>query len=527
MEPKFLMGNEAVALGALHAGAARGVGYPGTPSSEILDVFNKLGGSAEWSPNEKVAAEVALGVSFAGVRAFATMKHVGLNVAADVLFTCAYSGVDGALVFVVADDPGLASSQNEQDTRRYAVAAGVPLLEPSDSQEAYEFTRLAFEVSERWRIPVILKLTTRVCHSGTIVTPRAADTDLASAHFERNIPYHVMVPGHARPAHRRLRQKLAEIAEWNETEGPNQSIEGASDLGILVSGIAYQHAREAAPQASFFKVGMSYPLPMRAMLDFSASVKRALVIEENDPYMADAVRAAGGMIESAPEMYRFGELDVGRVKRILANDSSPEVVPPRGKTPQLCGGCPHRLTFEILKKHNCIVAGDIGCYTLAALQPLAAMDTQICMGASVGVGLGLRHVLPRDEAKRVVSVIGDSTFVHSGLTGLAEMSYNVPPTGHVLLILDNATTAMTGQQEHPGTGRLLDQSPTNRLDYETIARAMNIPNIGTFDPVKVPEAFEAALLEALEKDELSVLIVRRPCILAVARKGVKPASTQG
>lgn len=527
MERKFLMGNEAVALGAFHAGAARGAGYPGTPSSEILDVFNQFGGKAEWSPNEKVAAEVALGVSFAGVRAFTTMKHVGLNVAADVLFTAAYSGVDGALVFVVADDPGLASSQNEQDTRRYAVAAGVPLLEPSDSQEAYEFTRLAFEISERWGIPVLLKLTTRVCHSGTIVTPRAADTQLPAAHFERNIPYHVMVPGHARPAHRRLRQKLAEIARWNETEGPNQKTEGSADLGILVSGVAYQHAREAAPDASFCKIGMSYPLPMQLMLKFCASVKRAVVIEENDPYMADAVRAAGGSIESAPEMYRFGEMDVQRVKRILAHDTSPEPVPPRGKPPQLCAGCPHTVTFELLKKHNCIVAGDIGCYTLAALQPLAAMDTQICMGASLGVGVGLRHVLPREEAKRVVSVIGDSTFVHSGLTGLAEMTYNVPPTGHVLLILDNSTTAMTGQQEHPGTGRLLDHSPANRLDYETVARAMNVPNVGTFDPVGQYAEFEAALVDALKKDELTVLIVRRPCILAVVRKGVRPASAEG
>ncbi|MCU0857475.1 MAG: thiamine pyrophosphate-dependent enzyme [Pontiellaceae bacterium] len=527
MGRKFLMGNEAVALGALHAGAARGIGYPGTPSSEILDVYNQLGGKAEWAPNEKVAAEVALGVSFAGVRAFTTMKHVGLNVAADVLFTAAYSGVDGALVFVVADDPGLASSQDEQDSRRYAVAAGVPLFEPSDSQEAYDYTRLAFEVSERWKIPVLLKLTTRVCHSGTIVMPRAPDTGLAAAHFVRNIPYRVMVPGHARPAHRRLRQKLAEIAEWNETDGPNQEIEGSRDLGILVSGVAYQHAREAASDASFFKVGMSYPLPMRKMLNFIESVKRAVVIEENDPVMADAVRAAGGTIESAPEMYRFGELNVSRVKRILAGDVTPEAVPPRGKPPQLCAGCPHGITFDLLKKYNCIVAGDIGCYTLAALPPLSSMDTQICMGASLGTGLGLRHVLPREEAKRVVSVIGDSTFVHSGLTGLAEMTYNVPPTGHVLLILDNTTTAMTGQQEHPGTGRLLDHSPANQLDYEKIARAMNVPNVGTFDPIRQPAEFEAALVEALAKDELTVLIVRRPCILAVARKGVKPATTEG
>jgi indolepyruvate ferredoxin oxidoreductase alpha subunit len=516
------MGNEAVALGAYHAGAFRGTGYPGTPSSEILEFFSGFGGAAEWAPNEKVAAEVALGVAFAKVRAFVTMKHVGLNVAADVLFTAAYSGVDGALVFVVADDPGLASSQNEQDSRRYAVAAGVPLLEPSDSQEAYDFTRLAFEVSERWKMPVILRLTTRVCHSGTSVTPREPDAAPPAAHFERNIPYRVMIPGHARSAHRRLRQKLSEIASWNEREGPNLRVDGTTELGLLVSGVAYQHAREAAPGASFFKVGMTCPPPMRAMLAFAASVKRAVVIEENDPYLADAVRAAGGRVESAPEMYRFGELDVARVRRILSGDTSPEPAVPRGKPPQLCAGCPHTLTFELLKRHNCIVAGDIGCYTLGALEPLSAMDTQICMGAAIGVGLGLRHALPREEAKRVVSVIGDSTFVHSGLTGLAEMAYNVPPTGHVLLILDNSTTAMTGQQEHPGTGRLLDHTPTNCLDYARVAAAMNIPNVGVFDPIAAPDDFESALLRALEKDELTVLIVRRPCILAVARKGVKP-----
>jgi len=523
MQRKFLMGNEAVALGALHAGVARGVGYPGTPSSEILDVFSKLGGAAEWAPNEKVAAEVALGVSFGGVRALVTMKHVGLNVAADVLFTCAYSGVDGALVYAVADDPGLASSQDEQDTRRYAVAAGVPLLEPSDSQEAYEFTRLAFDISQRWKIPVILKLTTRVCHSGTVVVPTEPVTDLPTAHFERNIPYHVMVPGHARPAHRRLREKLSQIAQWNETEGPNQHVEGSSDkLGIIVSGVAYQHAREAAPEASFFRVGMSHPLPIEGIRQFVDSVDRAVVIEENDPYMAEAIRAAGINVDSAPEMYRFGELNVDRVKRILSGDTSPEPAPAKGKPPQLCKGCPHRRTFHILKKHNCIVAGDIGCYTLAALQPIAAMDSQICMGASIGVGLGLRHVLSREEAKRVVSVIGDSTFVHSGLTGLAEMAYNVPETGHVLLILDNATTAMTGQQEHPGTGRTLDHQPTNQLDYEKVARAMNIPNVATFDPIKQPDQFEHALVEALAKDELTVIVVQRPCLLTAKHKTSKP-----
>jgi len=518
MERLLLSGNEAVARGARDVGVARGVGYPGTPSSEILEVFHRLGGAAAWAPNEKVAAEVALGVAFARARALVTMKHVGLNVAADVLFTSAYSGVDGALVLAVADDPGLASSQNEQDTRRYAVAAGVPLLEPSDSQEAYDFTRLAFELSERWHVPVILRLTTRICHSSTVVCCDAPAVPPPAPVFVRNIPQRVMVPGHARAAHQRLRQKLSELAAWNEVSGPNRRWPGSSELGIIASGVAVQYAREAAPDAAIFQVGLSHPLPIQAIRDFVASVSRAVVIEENDPCMADAIRAAGLTIDSAPAMYRQGELTVGRVRRILAGDASAGPGPAARRPPQLCQGCPHRRVFEILKKHDCIVAGDIGCYTLAALPPLSAMDIQICMGASIGVGLGLRHVLPREQAMRVVSVIGDSTFVHSGLTGLAEMAYNVPDTGHVLLILDNATTAMTGRQQHPGTGYRLDQTPTNRLDYVALARAMNIANVAQFDPVRETDALEQALVEALQKAELTVLVARRPCILIPAGK---------
>lgn len=512
------MGNEAVALGAFHAGAFRGTGYPGTPSSEIIEYFNTLGGKAEWAPNEKVAAEVALGVAFAGSLAFVTMKHVGLNVAADLLFTATYSGVDGALVFVIADDPGMASSQNEQDTRRYAIASGAPLLEPSDSQEAYDFTRLAFKISSRWKIPVILRLTTRVCHSGGIVQPRKPEKELPQAHFERNIPYRVMIPGHARVAHIRLRKKLSEISVWNESEGPNEEIIGSKSLGIIASGVAWQHAREAAPDASFLKIGMSHPLPIKKILNFISSLQRVVVIEENDPVLAESIRAAGGKIESAPEIYRHGELNVNRVKKILAKDNSPEPEIKKGRAPQLCNACPHRTVFEILKERDCIVAGDIGCYTLAALPPLSAMDSQICMGASIGVGLGLRHALPREQAKRVVSVIGDSTFIHSGMTGLAEMTYNTPETGHVLLILDNSTTAMTGLQEHPGTGKLLDHSPApNRIDYAKIAEALNVKNVLSFDPVSEREAFEKALDDALSRDDTTVIVVKRPCILALAR----------
>ncbi len=517
MDKLFLMGNEAIALGAKDAGVARGVGYPGTPSSEILDFYNKHGGKAQWSPNEKVAAEVALGVSFSGARSFVTMKHVGLNVASDVLFTCAYSGVDGALVFIVADDPGMASSQNEQDTRRYAVAAGVPLLEPADSQEAYDFTRLAFEISEKWKIPVILRVTTRVCHSGATVELREATPALVP-NYVKNAATHVMVPGHARPAHVRLRTKLAEIQEWNTKEGPNKVIKGTKNLGLIANGVAYQFAREADPEANVFKVGMSYPLPMDKILEFTKNNETNMVIEEGDAYIADSVLSAGANVTRAPFRFRYGELNVNRVRAMIAQDNSEEFVPPRGIPPKLCLGCPHISTFEVLKEMNCIVSGDIGCYTLAVMPPLAAMDTQICMGASIGVGLGLRYSLPEADARRVVSVIGDSTFVHSGLTGLAEMQYNTPETGHVLLILDNSTTAMTGQQEHPGTGKHLDKTPASKLEYETVVKSMNIKNVFTLDPLKDKEEYKAKLQEALAKNELTVFIMKRPCILAMAKQ---------
>ena len=449
LERVLLSGDEAVALAAWHAGVALGTGYPGTPSTEILERFSELGGQAQWAPNEKVALEVALGAAFAGARAIATMKHVGLNVAADPLFTATYTGVTGALIVVSADDPGMASSQNEQDNRHYAVAAGVPMLEPSDSQEAYDLTLQAVEISERWKIPVLLRLTTRVCHSKTIVRPRAANAPPPTPNFERDIRGRVMIPAYARPAGRRLRQKLSEIQAWNETCPLNRVVEGDESLGIITSGISYMHVREAVPQASVLKLSFTYPLPLEKIRAFAAGVNRCLVIEEGDPYLADAIRAAGVKVESKPDMYRFGELNVPRVKRILAGDTSTEPAPVPGKPPQLCPGCSHRYVFEALHDLDCIVAGDIGCYTLGVLPPFEAMDSCVCMGASIGVGLGLRHVLPPEQARRVVSVIGDSTFVHGGITGLVEMVYNPPPTGHVLLILDNSTTAMTGHQEHP------------------------------------------------------------------------------
>jgi indolepyruvate ferredoxin oxidoreductase alpha subunit len=535
MDRQLLSGDEAVALAALHAGVALGTGYPGTPSTEILERFSELGGRAQWAPNEKVALEVGLGAAFGNARTLVTMKHVGLNVAADPLFTSAYTGVNGALIVVTADDPGMSSSQNEQDNRRYAVAAALPMIEPADSQEAYDFFFASVEMSERWNIPVLYRMTTRVCHSKSVVVAgstdgRAAGEGAASAHaphFEHDISARVMIPANARPAHRRLRAKLAEIATWGESDEaaalnrvePGSGGHGTGtrhSLGIIASGVSCLHAAEAAPGAPILKIGLVNPLPVERARAFVASVDRVVVVEEGDPVIADSLRAAGIALESKAEMYRFGELDVARVRRILAGDTSPEPAPARGKPPELCPACPYHTVYGTLRKHDCIVAGDIGCYTLGVLPPYQAMDTCVAMGASIGVGLGLRHVLPPDEARRVVSVIGDSTFVHSGISGLVEMAYNPPATGHVVLILDNGTTAMTGQQEHAGTGRTLDHLPTNKLSIEAVASAVGIGSVTVIDPYADPEGFERLLLERLAAPELSVIVARRPCVLAAA-----------
>ncbi|HEY3329097.1 MAG TPA: thiamine pyrophosphate-dependent enzyme [Capsulimonadaceae bacterium] len=513
----FLSGDEAVALAARHAGVALMTGYPGTPSTEIVESFVQLGGKGQWAPNEKVAFEVAIGASFGNARTMVTMKHVGLNVAADPLFTAAYAEVAGGLVVVSADDPGMASSQNEQDNRHYAVAAAVPMLEPADSQEAYEFTLLAFAISERWRVPVMLRMTTRVCHAKTVVYADKTQPERIAAFYERDIAHRVMIPANAKPAHRRLRAKLAEMTAWNEAEGPNKVIDVDKSLGIICSGISFMHVREAAPDATVLKLGMSYPLPFDTIRQFAESVDRCVVIEEGDPWLIESLRAVGVTAESKPDMYRFGELNVERVRRILSGDVSPEFVPPRGKPPELCPACPHRTVYTVLTKLNCIVQGDIGCYSLGALPPFEGMESLICMGASIGMGLGLRHVLPADEASRVVSVIGDSTFVHSGITGLVEMVYNPPPTGHVVLILDNGTTAMTGMQEHPATGRKIDHQPTGKVILEDVARAIGIRRVHVIDPTRDQAGLESLLTECLASRELAVIICRKPCVLAAGK----------
>lgn len=518
----LLSGNEAIALAAKESGVSLGTGYPGTPSTEILEELSRLGGSAQWAPNEKVALELGIGVSFAGCRALVTMKHVGLNVAADPFFAVAYTGVIGGLVVVSADDPGMASSQNEQDNRRYAVAAGVPMIEPADAQEAYLFTKRGFEISEQWKLPVLIRTTTRVSHSYAVVVSEGSIYRPPVPQFQRDIQSRVMIPANARLAHRRLRAKLDQIQQWLETEQSQMWlwIRGSQQLGLITSGVSYLHVREAYPEASVLKLHMTYPLPFNLIRQFRATVERCVVVEEGDPYLVEQIRAAEIPVEGKPEAYRFGELDVDRVRALVEGRPEDGEKTTSARMPRLCDGCPYRLVFEDLRDLGCIVTGDIGCYTLGALPPFEAMDTCLCMGSSIGIGLGLRHVLPPQQAKKVVSVLGDSTFFHSGLPGLVEMVYNPPPTGHVVLVLDNCTTAMTGHQEHPGTGRRLNGEPTKRVSIEQVSRAIGLDEVYTVEPRAGSDEFRKLLQASLDSGKLVLIVARRPCLLAARKRKI-------
>ena len=511
---QLLSGDEAIAWAAVDAGLALGTGYPGTPSTEILEEIEKLGGRAQWAPNEKVALEVGIGAAAAGGRTIVTMKHVGLNVAADPLFTVTQMDLAGALVIVSADDPGMASSQNEQDNRRYAVAAQVPMFEPSDAQEAYEFTLKAIELSELWHVAVMLRVTTRVCHSKTVVERAGVKIPLARTPVYVRDATRVMMPGNARAGHVKIRRKLEEMAQWNELHGPAEIIQGSRSLGVITSGISYQHVREAAPEASVLKIGMTHPLPIETIRRFAAGVDRLIAVEEGDPYLFEQCRIAGIKIDPAPSIYRFGELNVERVRRLLSGDDSPEANPVPGKAPALCPGCPHRNVYQVLSDMQCSVAGDIGCYSLGALAPYNANDILVCMGASIGVALGMRHIMPEAEARKVVSILGDSTFLHSGMTGIAEMVYNPPPTGHVVVVVDNGTTAMTGLQENPATGRQLDHARTNKILIEDVCKSLGVQNVHVIDATVDQAGFQKLLDESLAKSETTVIVNRRPCLLA-------------
>ena len=513
----LLNGDEAIAWAALDAGVTLGAGYPGTPSTEILETFALLGGNAQWSPNEKVALEVSIGAAFGHGRVITTMKHVGLNVAADPLFTATYTSIDGGLVVIVADDPGMASSQNEQDSRRHAIASGAPILEPCDAQQAYDCLEKAFLVSEKWHIPVILRLTTRVSHSKSLVTRRPLAKAPSAPYYEKDIAHHVMVPANARKAHVLLRAKLEEIREWAESNACAPVQKGTSGKKIIASGISTVLAKEAAPDADILQVMMVHPFPAKAVKAFADAGKEIRVVEEGDPVLFEQCKLAGIDVQANPQIFRFGELSVSRVQRLLDNNDQPEPPTPPGKPPALCPGCPHRSAYQVLSDRKAIVTGDIGCYTLSVMPPDQAVETTVCMGGGITVGLGLRKVLPPEEAKRVVSVIGDSTFVHSGLTGIAEMVYNPPATGHIVVILDNSITAMTGMQENPATGRNLKHAPTYKMVLEDVVKAMGVPNVYVVDHVAHPEEFSALLDRAQAEGGLWVIIVRRSCLIAAPK----------
>ncbi len=517
MSRMLLSGNEAVAQGAWEAGAAVGVGYPGTPSTETLQRFSTLPGVyAEWAPNEKVALEVAAGVSLAGARALVTMKHVGLNVAADPLFTLAYTGVRGGLVVLVADDPGMHSSQNEQDSRNYAAFARVPMLEPSDSAEALAFTREAFELSERFDIPVLVRSTVRVSHTKSLVEPGERMALPQPEPYATDPAKWVMMPAMAKRRRVDLDRRIAELTAFAEQTPLNVAEYRDKAIGIVCSGVCYQHVREAMPDASTLKLGMGFPLPPQVLRDFADQVDSLYVIEEADAYLARALLQLGITITPLP-IPSAGELTPG-VIRTAFGLPEPELreaedsLPPR--PPLMCPGCPHRPVFHTLRRKGAVVTGDIGCYTLGALKPLAAMDTCVDMGASIGMAHGAELIGGLGK-RPVVAVIGDSTFAHSGITGLMNTVYN--GGGGTVLILDNRITAMTGHQGNPMNGITLQTRPSHEVDLEGLVRALGVPRVRVVDPQDF-EATREALDEETAVEELSVIIYKAPCALLIKEK---------
>ena len=507
---EILTGNQAIARAARDAGVALGVGYPGTPSTEVLETLATLpGATAQWAPNEKVALEVGLGVAIGGRRALVTMKHVGLNVAADPLFTASYTGIAGGLVVLVADDPGMHSSQNEQDSRHYARAAKLPMLEPADSQEAYTFTRLAFALSEQFDTPVLLRTTTRLSHAKSLVEFAESPSELPPAQRPHDPAKYVMVPVHARARHHFVEGRTLRLQEWADNSALTRVEYRDRAVGIIASGVAYQYVREVAPQASTCKLGMVHPLPLAAIREFAARVDKLYVVEELDPFLEEQLRAAGLAVTGKEVIPCEGELNPAIVARALGqtvpqvNASSLPIRPPA-----MCPGCPHRAVFWVLKRLKLTISGDIGCYTLGVNPPLSALDTCICMGASIGVAHGLEKAgVP---AGQVVGVIGDSTFLHSGITGILDMVYN--QSHGTILILDNGTTAMTGRQEHPGTGKTLAGAAAPKVDLEALLRALGVEDIAVVDPYNLL-ALETRVQQSLAFAGPSVLIARRPCML--------------
>ncbi len=507
---KLLLGDFAVARGAWEAGVRVAAAYPGTPSTEITEELARYDEVySEWSPNEKVALEVGIGASIRGARTIVSMKHVGLNVACDPLFTASYTGVNGGLVIAVADDPSVFSSQNEQDTRLTAVSAQVPVLEPSDSMEAKTFTKLAFELSEKYDTPVILRITTRVAHSQSFVELEEREEQPVRA-YERNIQKYVMMPANARVKHVVVEERMKKLSEDANGFSINRIEEGSKDLGIICAGGVYQYVKEALPEASVLKLGMVYPLPYETIAKFAASVKRCVVAEELAPHIENLIKAHGIFVEGKNLFPLCGEFSANLIREKLLGEKKEIVaanVPAR--PPVLCAGCPHRGVFYVLSKLKLNVLGDIGCYTLGAVPPLGSMDAVVCMGASIGMAIGFDKA-DAEAHKRSVAVIGDSTFIHSGITGLIDAVYNKAKI--TVVILDNRTTGMTGHQNHPATGKTIKNEETYELDLEEVCRAVGVRSVCTVDPGDLT-ALENAVKSALAEEEVSVVIAKKPCAL--------------
>lgn len=525
---KLMLGNDAFARGLYEAGCRFISSYPGTPSTEITESAAKYDEMyAEWAPNEKVAVEAALGASIAGARSFCGMKHVGLNVAADPLYTAAYTGVNGGLVIAAADDPGMHSSQNEQDSRHHAIASKVLMLEPSDSSECKEFTKTAFELSERFDVPAIVRLSTRVAHSQSVVELCGRE-EIPLKEYKKNPQKYVMMPAYARGRHVFVEERTKRLVEFAETSPLNRiEISDKAQFGVITSGAAYEYAKEAlGDKASVLKLGIVNPLPVELIRDFAAKYEKIYVIEELDGVIEQHCRNIGVNNIVGKELFGFcGELSQAVVaEKILGGKrefvSLEKAVPVR--PPVMCAGCPHRGLFYCLSKLGVTVSGDIGCYTLGASAPLSAMDTTICMGASISALHGFNKVRGAESEHKSVAVIGDSTFMHSGMTGLVNIAYN--DSDSTVIILDNSITGMTGHQQNPTTGKNLKGDPAAAVNLEELCKAIGIRRVRVVDPYSLAET-EAAIRQELAADEASVIISRRPCALLKYVKHNPPLKT--
>ena len=510
---QLMLGNKAVARGLYEAGVCFISSYPGTPSTEITEEAVKYDEIyCEWAPNEKVAMEAAFGACLAGRRSFCAQKHVGLNVAADPLYTMSYTGVNAGLVIGVADDAGMHSSQNEQDSRHHAIAAKVPMLEPSDSAEALEFAKLAYEISEQFDTPVLLKMCTRVAHSQSVVCPGPRTVPVKE--YEKNIAKYVMMPGNAKRRHPFVEDRTKALTEYAETSPLNRVEMGGTQLGIITASTSYQYVKEVfGDSVSVLKLGIANPLPVRLIKDFAAKVDRLVVVEELDPIIENHVRSLGIEVSGKDILPMIDEFSQNLIARTLGGEvhsgrSLEESIPPR--PPVMCAGCPHRGLFYTLKKNKCTVLGDIGCYTLGAVQPLGAIEMTLCMGASIGAVHGFNKMLGKESEGRTVAVIGDSTFMHSGMTGLANVAYN--QSNSTVIILDNSITGMTGHQQNPTTGYNIKGDPAGKINLEALCRAMGFDRVRVVDPYDLAEC-DRVLKEELAAEAPSVIISRRPCAL--------------